>query len=417
MQVVQRGSAAAEWRAHWPLTFSAMVGYSAMGLQTYAISPFVPAVEKAFGWSRADVMIGISVAVMLGIFGNMVVGAVVDRFGPRRVAIAGLFVKCGSFALLGTATGTLLNWLGLWLLLGVGLLLVQSPVWTSAIAGRFDKSRGLAMAVALCGTPLAATFAPGIAAWLIEVYGWRIAFFATAGIWFAVTLPVVLLFFHDGRGKGGRKVESAAKAPVVLPGLAFREALRTPAFWQLFVSYGCFAFYSFTMSVNLVPLLAETGISMVEAGGVAGIMGLVGIGARIAVGLLLDRYPAKIVGTVTMLMPAAGGALLLAFEPGALVLVAAVALFGAAIGAEIDVVTYLATRHFGLKSYAALMGAIIGVGAFASAIGSVLVGRLHDVYGSYDPLLIIVICLMLIGATAVLTIKRPMQDWGVIGGH
>ncbi len=35
-------------------------------------------------------------------------------------------------------------------------------------------------------------------------------------------------------------------------------------------------------------------------------MGLVGIGARIAVGLLLDRFPANIIGTITMLMPAAG---------------------------------------------------------------------------------------------------------------
>ncbi len=62
------------------------------------------------------------------------------------------------------------------------------------------------------------------------------------------------------------------------------------------------------------------------------------------------------------------------------------------------------------------MGAIIGVGAFASAIGPVLVGRLHDVYGSYDPLLMIVSGLMAIGAVAVLTMKRPMQDWGT-GAH
>ncbi len=416
MQVVERGSAAAEWRAHWLLPISAMIGYSSMGLATYAISPFVPELEKAFGWSRAQVMSGISLSVMLGIIGNMVIGAVVDRFGSRRVAIAGLLVKCGTFALLGAATGSVFNWVGLWLLLGLGILLVQSPVWTGAVAARFDKSRGLAMAVALSGTSLAAMIVPYLAATLIAEYGWRQAFLGTAAIWLAVTLPVVLLFFRGTPGNGAAKAMSAATQPVVLPGLAFREALRTRAFWQLFVSYGCFAFFSFTMSVNLVPLLAETGIGMVAAAGVAAVMGLVGIGARIAVGALIDRFSANLIATITMLMPAAGSVLLLTVEPSYPALMAAVALFGAAIGAEIDVVSYLATRHFGLKSFAALMGAIIGIGALASTIGPVLVGRLHDVYKSYDPLLIIVSGLMVIGAIAVATMKPPVQDWGA-GAH
>ena len=284
------------------------------------------------------------------------------------------------------------------------------------MATRFDRSRGLAMAVALSGTPLAAMFAPGLATWLIADYGWRHAFFGTGAIWLAVTLPVVLLFFHDGRGKAPVKSEAAPRAPVALQGLTFREGIRTSAFWRLFISYGCFAFYSFTMSVNLVPLLAETGIGMVQAAGVAGIMGLIGIGARIAVGLLLDRFPANAIGTITMLMPAAGSVLLLTLEPNIYVLMAAVAMFGAAIGAEIDVVTYLATRHFGLKSFASLMGAIIGVGAFASSIGPVLTGRLHDVYKSYDPLLMIVTGLMMVGALAVLTMPKPRHDWGT-GAH
>jgi cyanate permease len=226
----------------------------------------------------------------------------------------------------------------------------------------------------------------------------------------------VLLYFRGSPGNGGARAKGAVTQPKALPGLSFREALRTLAFWQLFVSYGCFAFFSFTMSVNLVPLLAETGIGMVAAAGVAAVMGLVGIGARIAVGALVDRYSANLIGTITMLMPAAGSVLLLTMEPSYPVLMTAVALFGAAIGAEIDVVSFLATRHFGLKAFAALMGAIIGIGALTSTIGPVLVGRLHDVYKSYDPLLMIVSGLMVIGAVAVLTMKQPMRDWG-IGAH
>jgi hypothetical protein len=50
MSVDARPNVAAEWRAHWLLPVSAMIGYSSMGLATYAISPFVPELETAFGF-------------------------------------------------------------------------------------------------------------------------------------------------------------------------------------------------------------------------------------------------------------------------------------------------------------------------------------------------------------------------------
>lgn len=105
-----RRAGAAEWRAHWTLPFAALIGYSTIGLQSYGIGPFVPHLEQAFGWSRAEVMIGVSLSNAVGVFLNILIGMIVDRFGPRRVALTGLLVKTGSFALLATATGSLLNW-------------------------------------------------------------------------------------------------------------------------------------------------------------------------------------------------------------------------------------------------------------------------------------------------------------------
>ncbi len=407
-------SAATEWRAHWVLPFAAMIGFSTMGLQSYGIGPFVPHLEKEFGWSRADVMMGVSISNAVGIFMNLAVGLIVDRFGPRRVALSGLFIKTAAFALLGTATGTLMNWSLLWLFLAFGLLTVQSTVWTAAIAAKFDRSRGMAIAVALCGTSVSAMIIPPLAVWLIGDYGWRHAFFGTAAIWLAITLPIVFLFFHDSwsekRKAAGSADSGSAAALVSPPGLTFREGIRTPAFFRLFVSYGCFSFYTMTIATNIVPLLAETGISQMQAAGVASIMGIAGIAARLSVGFLLDRFPGNVIGTFTQLAPIAGCLLLLFAPPGMVTLSIATAIFGAALGAEIDVAIFLATRHFGLKSFAALFGAIIGCGAFAAAAGPYTAGRLHDAYGSYDPLLWVFIAVLAVGALTVATMKQPMQD-------
>lgn len=405
MQEHSRPTAGAEWRAHWPLTIAAMIGYSTIGLQSYGLGPFVTHLEAEFGWSRADVMLGLGLSNGVGVFLNILIGMIVDRVGPRRVGLTGLAVKTGAFALLATATGSLMNWSLLWVGVAIGVVLVQSTVWTSAVAARFDKSRGLAMAVVLSGTPITAMVCPLLATWLIESYGWRVGFAGVAGFWFLATFPVVFLFFRDGRNRAEREASHAA--PVALSGLTLREGMRTRAFACLVVSFGAFSFYNMTITTNLVPLLTEKGISAMEAAGIASIMGVVGIIARLSVGFLLDRMPGSLIGAATQLLPVLGCGLLLLDAPSLLALTVAVAAFGAATGAEVDVALYLATRHFGLKAFAALFGAIITFGALNAAIGPIVGGWLHDLSGSYDTMLVAIMIYMTVGAVAMAVIGRP----------
>jgi nitrate/nitrite transporter NarK len=403
--------AAAEWRAHWPLAAAALVGYSTIGLQSYGISPFVASLEAEFGWSRSQVMTGVSISNGMGIFLNIIIGMIVDRFGSRRVALTGLFVMTGSFALLSTATGALLNWSLLWVLVAVGVVLVQSTVWMRALAKFFDHSRGFAFAVALSGTSIMAIFLPTYSTWLIQTYGWRMGFVGVGATWLAITLPIVFLFFREDRRAAHISGADAPAQPAVVPGLTFREGLRTRPFWLLVISFGCFSFFSMTVATNLVPLLSETGISAMEAAGIASIMGFVGIVVRLSVGALLDRFPGNVIGTITLLMPVIGASILLLDAPSTILLSIAVAAFGAAIGAEMDVALYLATRHFGLKAFASLFNAVITFGAMMAAVGPFVGGTLHDLTGNYDALLATIVVIMLIGATSMALIGKTPEDW------
>ena len=406
-------TAGAEWRAYWMLPVAAMIGYSTIGLQSYGIGPFVTHLEQAFGWTRAQVMIGLSLSNFVGVFLNIAIGMIVDRFGPRKIALTGLFVKTGAFALLGTATGSLLNWSLLWVVLAVGVVLVQSTVWTSAVAGRFDKSRGLAFAITLSGGPITAALAPLLATWLIADYGWRAAFMGVGAAWIVVTFPVALLFFRDGRD---RRASETDPAPLpVLDGLTFREGLKTRGFNRLLIGFGAFSFYNMAMAANLVPLLGEAGASPTEAARIASIMGFVGIAARLSVGFLLDRFSGSVIGAVTQFLPVIGCGILLMHEPSLVLLSIAVATFGLATGAEMDTALYLATRHFGLKAFAALFSAVITFGAVNAAMSPYVSGWMHDAWGSYDPLLVTVMVLMTIGALSMATIGRPPQRFA--GGH
>lgn len=403
-------SALSEWRSYWPLTLAAMVGYSTIGLQSYGIGPFVSELEQAFGWTRAQVMLGLSLSNLAGVFLNIAVGILVDRIGPRPVGLTGLVVKTGAFALLATATGSLLNWSVLWLILAVGVVLLQSSIWTRAVAAKFDRSRGLAMAVVLSGTPITAMVLPLLATSLIDAFGWRVAFAGVGAAWFAVTFPIVFfLYRYERRGTGSTATERARPGPVY--GLTVREGVRTRAFICLLVSFGAFSFYNMSITANLIPLLSETGISAMEAAGIASLMGIVGIVARLSVGVLLDRAPGGLIGAATQLLPVIGCGLLLLDQPDILILSLAVAAFGAATGAEVDVALYLATRHFGLRSFVTLFNIIITFGALNAAIGPYIAGWLHDRSGNYDALLMLIMVAMSLGAIAMALIGDPKRKW------
>jgi MFS family permease len=408
----------AEWRKYWYLPTAAAIGFSTIGLQSYGLSPFVTHIEAEFGWSRSDVMLGLSLSNFVGVFLNILVGMIVDRFGPRHVALTGLVVKTGAFALLGTATGYLFNWLFLWVLVAIGIVLVQATVWTAAVATRFDLYRGSAFAVTLSGAGVTAALAPVIATWLIADYGWRVGFIGVGAVWLLVTFPVTLLFFRDARSEWRKPVAQAKEevtAPVELPGLTLGEGIRTLAFAQLAVSFVCYAFYNMTMAANLMPLLMETGQDQPSAARIAAVMGIVGIIARLSVGFLLDRYPGNIIGGISQILPVFGCALLLSDLPGIWPLIAAMVAFGIATGAEMDVTIYLASRHFGLKAFAALFGAVITCGAVAAAVGPITAGWMHDQSGNYDGLLILVIVVMSIGSLAIGSMRRPPDAYASVG--
>ena len=56
------GSAAAEWRAHWPVVMAAMAGMAVASLISYSSGLFIEPLEKEFGWSRAEIAAGHSIA-------------------------------------------------------------------------------------------------------------------------------------------------------------------------------------------------------------------------------------------------------------------------------------------------------------------------------------------------------------------
>ena len=106
--------------------------------------------------------------------------------------------------------------------------------------------------------------------------------------------------------------------------------------------------------VHFVPLLNDLGADSIRAAEITSLLGLASVCGRIGVGLLLDRFSATLVTVATLLLAASGALLLYIFGLGFAPL--AVMLIGLAAGAEVDLIAYLCSRYFGVRSYGAIYG-------------------------------------------------------------
>ncbi len=399
--------AAAEWRRHYMLPIAAALGYATSVIHIYGLGSYIGPISAEFGWSRMQTTGGLTIATLIQAAFGIPIGMVLDRVGPRPFGVFGILLTLGGFALLGTATGDPMNWYMLWGVMAFATLPVQATVWTSAVATRFEASRGLAFAVTLCGASVAAALFPYLATKLIDLYGWRHALIAQAGIWLIVAFPIILFFFRGAHDKPVRRVQPDMSGERVATGALFLDGLRSSIYLRLLLASLLFTFPTIALVIHFVPILTGGGFDALTASGIASLIGLSSIVGRLGTGVLLDRYRASLVGAAGFLLPGMGCVLLLlAGEYYVSVLIAA-SLIGMAVGAEMDVIVYLTTRHFGLKSFGALFGGLLAAISISVATGPLGASYVFDAYGDYTPFLWLAIALISASSLALATLPRP----------
>lgn len=399
-------SATSEWRRYWTLPIAGGLGYSLGVIHLYSLGVFMGPLIEEFGWTRAQASAGLTMTGFVSAFAAFPIGFLVDRLGPRRVGILGAILMGVTFALLSTATGSIANWLLLWAVLAVATFFIQPTVWTSAVATRFEASRGLAFALALSGASLGSAIFPAMATASIESYGWRGAFLFMAALWGVFVLIALVLFFRGARDQR-QKPGIAEQAKPVLIGVSLKEGLRTPAFYKLFAAAFLFAFTTLGIVVHFVPVLTDSGAQPLAAAGIAGLVGIFSIVGRIGMGMLLDRFPARIIGALAYLIPVPACLLLLFAGADPISQTIAAVLIGLTAGAEVDVIAYLASRHFGLKNFGALFGCMVAALSMGTAFGPLAAGAVFDATGGYAPFLLTTIALMVLSSLAIASLKPP----------
>ena len=399
-------TAASEWRRYPMVPVTAALGYATSVIHIYGLGPYIEPVASSFGWSRAQVTVGLTITTLINALFCVPIGALVDRIGPRLVGLIGVLSTSGAFALIGTASGSEQNWYFLWGLLALGTLPAQATVWTSAVASRFEVSRGLALAVTLCGASIGAAVFPPLATWLIASYGWRTALMFEGVVWAALAFPVLLLFFRGAQDSREASSTTHHEATDALQGVSVGEGLRSTVFHRLFLASVLFTFTMIALVVHFVPILKGQGADAMAAAGVAALVGVFSIVGRLGTGMLLDRFRAAYVGAGAFLLPIVACALLIGAGDNPLAQSVAAAVVGLTLGSEVDVIVYLTTRHFGLKNFGTLYGGLLTALSLGTAFGPLAAAAVYDATGSYEPFLWLTVLAMASSALALASLPN-----------
>ncbi|CEJ13880.1 putative MFS-type transporter YhjX [bacterium YEK0313] len=344
----------------------------------FSLAVFLEPMSTATGWGRTGISSAMTIDFLVMGVAGFGWGAASDRYGPRIVVLCGA-VLLGAGLMIASRAPTLLTFqLGYGVLVGLAAGAFIAPMM-AAVTAWFDQGRALAVALVSAGMGVAPMTVSPFAGWLITHYDWRTTMAVIAiGTW-VLLIPAALLVRSAPAPAAGPGDAGAGEGE---PDMPLAKALTSPQFLVLgFTFMLCCAAHSgpifHTMSYAMfcgIPTMAAVSIYSVE--------GLAGLGGRLLLGVLGDRYGAKRVLVTGLLVQAVAiAAYVFVNQLGAFYLLSVV--FGTAYGGVMPLYAVLARDYFGPRIMGAVFGAAAMLSSLGMAIGPLAGGWIFDAFNAY----------------------------------
>jgi sugar phosphate permease len=373
--------------------------FAIVGVALYGLPRFYPFFVQELGWTRQQVTSGnayskIAVALAFG----FIAGRIVDRFGPRRLMLAGILMA--GMALVGLSYVTTLGAFYFFYAFNALGYVCGGPLPNQVLLSRwFDKGRGKAMGIAYLGIGVGGALVPLLAYALTQSFGWRGALRWLGVLMILAALPVAYFVREpSGVSAGDRGVSSLA--PIV----------SRPAFYLLLIgSMASIGAVGGTMQNLALYLSLDRKLSQ---GDVDATLSLILVGSlvgRLLMGWLADRWPKKrVMILIYVIVAAAIPPLFYASTPATLKLFAFV--FGVGLGGDYMIIPLMAAELYGLAVMGRVMGIVLTADSVSESLVPMFVAGLRDSSGSYGPGFLVLVALAAVGAIAVSLLPGQPQE-------
>jgi len=371
----------------------------------------MPSLELEFGWSRTTLSSGISMALIVMAVVAPVVGALLDRYGPRIILITGLAAI--GFGLIGTTfmTEPWHFFILFGLLAGLGFGTAANHVVGTVVSRRFERNRGVAVGTATSGSTGGQLIVMPVLAFLLATVDWRWSFFALAAACFALIPLVWTMTRPETKGDAG-----AALAPPVSVGARLRagadrfvHGVGDLAVNRTFVLLAagffiCGVTTTGVIETHLLPYAAACGFPPLEGATAYGLLSAFNVGGMVLAGWLSDKMNRPLLlGAIYILRGFTFIILMNIVDDVPLLFIFAV-MFGLVDYSTLVVTANLVATHIGLKRMGLAMGLLSSSHSIGGAIGAFAGGVLFDLFAKYDWVWM---------ASILLAILAGFLSWGI----
>jgi MFS family permease len=363
-------------------------------------SVFLVALVEQFGWGHGEVAGVQSLAMISYVVAAPLAGALIDRFGPRRVVLPGILLFSTGMALCSSIHRLLYFYLFFGLMAGVGVSFISIAAYTAIIPHWFERQRGTASGIAASGIGLGTMVFVPLSQWLISNWGWRASFLILSILTVAVLLPLNGLLLRHRPEDAGYAPQDEKSAPVppskeeadtssirVTPQFTWtiKEAMGTLNFWALMTFPMLCMIGIYILSVHFVGFLVNAGLDKMVAASAFALIGIISTFFRIVWGFVSDRIGREKAYSLAMLFFCGSFYCLFRFHRGGglWLVYLFVLLVGIGWGATAPMFMATAADLFHGRAIGTIYGMLEGSAGIGGAFGAWIGGYLFDKTGAY----------------------------------
>lgn len=361
--------------------------------QTFGVAVFNPYLREALGLSSSELSGAYMAGTMLASLPLVYIGALMDRYGPRRVLVGVVFFF--GLTCLGVTQVS-----GLWTLfvaffflrlLGQGAM---GMLASNALAMWFRRRLGLASGLANVGMAAAVGGMPALGFVLIELYGWRGAYAILGVIVWLLLFPLLAFVFRDRPEEMGQLADGGvvdadiAGGPIAVedPAFTLSQVWRSRAYW---IAVCCMASWSMSgtgVQFHIVSIFAGRGLDAAAVTMMFSIYAVIIAGGRIAAGMLADRVPLNLLLTIALVCQCAA---LISLNKMAAAWLPLVFPLCSATGSSLlmAVGETMWVRYYGRRHLGKIRGSVSTIGVAASGVGPFVMGVAFDYFGGFSQVL------------------------------
>ncbi len=394
----------------WIPLLGGVLGSTTCGLLLYAWSVFIAPLNKAFGWSRADIALAFAIACLIFGLVTFPAGRFSDKVGPRRVVLVGGIILAIGFVSASYTDSKLWLYISYGVIAGFGGGVVYLPPIATAPKWWPDR-RALATGFTVVGLGLGSFIMAPLATWLIGRHpdGWRDVFFYVGiamGI-MCILSSMCLQVPPAGWKPKGWSPPAPKPGAAVTRDFTHEESRRTPQFWLLYLSYFCGSFAGLMIIGHIAAHGIDKGLDRMTASYAVSALAIANAAVRILIGAIIDKIGTKKCFLSVFILQVA--ALLVLYPAGGNILLLAIVaiLIGWNYGAMFTLFPATCLAYYGPTAQGSNYGLLFTAWGFAGFLGPYVGGWLKDATKQYWVPFLVSAVVVAVSVIISATIKAP----------